>query len=273
VAWGVYRNVAVCVLALSLTACAAVSTDRPLFTAADTKAAPVLKAGLWAVPEPGCQFKSHAPPAKWPDCVQGLEVRDGTIKDLTPSSEADRKREAKIVTANPARYLVAATDPAVLQVEIAQETAPRFYYFGLQPLATDADGAVIRLQGWIALCRDPNPPPPAPAPARPAKRGKGAKPGKASQAARSAPAPNGLLPGLTSLPGSGGGCTTSSAAAAARAVAGNEAWAFSGDKEATGWTAFWIRDDLAGGKVGSRGTFVGQAARRVASMRKLIPHF
>lgn len=228
----VYRNIAVGVLALSLGACAAVSTEQPLFATADSRNAPVLKAGLWALPERGCQFKSHAPPAKWPDCVRALGVRDGTLQDLKPLADADRKREARISTATPVKYLVAATDPAVLQVEVARDGAPRFFYFGLQPLATDADGAVTKVQGWIALCRDPNPPP-VPAPVKPARRGKSGK---------AAPASNRLLPGLTPLPESGGGCTTTSAAAAAKVVAGNEAWAFSGDKEATGWTAVWIRE-------------------------------
>ncbi len=270
----VYRNVAGGLLALALGACAAVSTERPLFAAADTKDAPVLKAGLWALPEPGCRFKSREAPAKWPDCVQAVEVRDGAIKDLRPLIEADRKREAKIAADQRAKYLVAAADPAVLQVEIVRDGAPRVFYFGLQPLASDADGAIIRARGWIALCRDPNPPPPAaiagPVAAKPVKAGKH---GKAAKAAKPAPAPNGLLPGLTPIPESGGGCTASSAAAVAKVVAGNEAWAFSGDKEATGWTAFWIRDDMAGGKAAGQGTLVGQAAHKVASMRKLIPHF
>ena len=260
VVWRVYRNVAGSLLALALGACAAVSTERPLFGPSDAKDAPRLKDGLWALPEPGCRFKSHAAPVKWPDCVQALEIRDGTIKDLNPLAEADRKREARIAADQPVKYLVAAADPAVLQVELVRDGAPRVYYFGLQPLASDADGAIIKVSGWIALCRDPNP---APVAARPVKPVKSGKRGKAVKPARPAPVSNGLLPGLTPIPDSGGGCTASSAAAVAKVVAGNEAWAFSGDKEATGWTAFWIRDDTAGGK----------AAGPVASMRKLIPHF
>ena len=261
VVWRVYRNVAGSLLALALGACAAVSTERPLFGAADSKDAPVLKAGLWAMPEPGCRFKSREAPAKWPDCVQAVEVRDGAIRDLRPQIEAGRKREAKITADQPAKYLVAAADPAVLQVEIDRDGAPRVFYFGLQPLASDGDGAIIRARGWIALCRDPNPPSaPAPVTARPAKAGKH---GKAAKPPKAAPVSNGLLPGLTPIPESGGGCMASSGAAVARVVAANEAWAFSGDKEATGWTAFWIRDDMAGGK----------ASGPVASVRKLISHF
>lgn len=243
VVWRVYRNVAGSALALSLGACSVVSTERPMFGPADAKDAPVLKAGLWALPERGCRFKARADPAKWPECVQAVEIRDGTIRDLKPEVDAQRKHQARVGGDKPMGYLIAAGDPPVMQVETAGDGAPSYFYFGLRPMASDADGSIIRAQGWIALCKNPNAPPPAPVQALPPAKTlpRTARGRRGSRVAKAAPPPsNGLLPGLVPTPGSG--CTASAAGAIAKAVAANEAWAFTGDKDETGWTAVWVRD-------------------------------
>ena len=260
VTWRVYRNVAASALALTLGACSVVSTERPMFSAADGKGAPVLKAGLWAVPERGCRFKPLASPEKWPDCVQAIEVRDGLIRDLKPEIDGQRKHQAKVGGDKPMRYLIAAGEPPVLQVETGEDGARSYFYFGLRPLASDVDGAIVRSRGWIALCKDPNAPTPAPAKARP--------PARTSKAHRSAkpapPPPNGLLPGLTPVAGSG--CTAMTAGSIARAVAANEAWAFTGDKDEIGWTAVWLRDIEPEPAAAKKQGFFGRTMHKTAKM-------
>jgi hypothetical protein len=246
VGWCVSRNVAGSLLALGLGACSVVSTERPMFGPTDARGAPVLKAGLWALPERGCRFKPRADPVKWPDCVQALEIRAGQIRDLKPDTEAQRKHQARVGGDKPMSFLLAAGDPPILQVQSSGEGAPSYFYFGLRPLASGVDGAIIRARGWIALCKDPNAPapapvqalPPAPSPAKPVPKGR--RPGKGAKVEPPPPPPNGLLAGLTPVPGRG--CTATTAASIARAVAANEAWAFTGDKDETGWTAVWVRD-------------------------------
>ncbi len=266
--WRLYRIVAGSLLALALGACSVVATERPMFTAADAKGAPALKAGLWALPERGCRFKPRADPAKWPDCVQALAIQDGQIRDLKPDAEAPRKHQARVGGEKPMGFLLAAGEPPILQVQSSGEGAPTYFYFGLRPLASDVDGAITRARGWIALCKDPNAPPPAPvqalAPARAAP--KGHRPAKGAET--EPPPPNGLLPGLVAVPGAG--CTATTAASIAMAVAANEAWAFTGDKDETGWTAVWVRDLEPEPKAPKPEGFVGRTMHKtVRLIRKL----
>ena len=261
--WGVYRNVAGALLALSLGACSVVSTERPMFSAADAKDAPVLKTGLWALPERGCKFKPRSAPEKWPDCVQAVEIRDGAIHDLKPEADAQRKRQARVGGEAPMKYLIVPGDTPVMQVEVAGGGAPAFFYLGLRPLASDVDGSITRARGWIALCKDPNAPPPAPVQALPPAKmvsKAGPRTGKGRRAAKVEPPPppsNGLLPGLVAVPGAG--CTAEAAGPIARAVAANEAWAFTGDKDETGWSAVWVRDIEPAPKAEKKPGFMGKA--------------
>ena len=263
--WRVYRNVAGPLLAMALGACSVVSTERPMFSAADAKGAPVLKPGLWALPERGCRFKPRSAPEKWPDCVQAVEIPDGAIRDLKPEADAQRKRQARVGGGAPMKYLIVPGDTPVMQVEAAAGGAPAFFYLGLRPLASDVDGAITRARGWIALCKDPNAPPPAPVQALPPAKG-ASRTGKGRRATRAEPPPpsNGLLPGLTAVPGAG--CTAQAAGPIARAVAANEAWAFTGDKDETGWTAVWVRDIEAAPKTEKKQGLVGKALHGTAKL-------
>ena len=263
--WRQYRNVAGPLLALSLGACSVVSTERPMFSVADTKDAPVLKPGLWALPERGCTFKAHAAPEKWPDCVQAVEIRDGQIHDLKPEADAQRKHQARVGGEAPMKYLIVPGDTPVMQVEVAGGGPPAFFYLGLRPLASDVDGTITRARGWIALCKDPNAPPPAPVQALPLAKAVRTGKGRRGGAKVEPPPPsNGLLPGLIPVPGSG--CTAEAAGPIAKAVAANEVWAFTGDKDGTGWSAVWVRDIEAAPKTEKKPGLVGKALHGTARL-------
>lgn len=199
--------------ALGLCACGMVSSDRPLFGPLDTRGAPVLKSGLWALVEPGCKFNLRAPPAKWPDCAQPLELRDGTARDVKPDSGGERNE--------PVSYLLAAGDPAILQARAPPDQGARrasFVYFGLRPLASDPDGVIIRARIWPGLC------------ARPQSAAVNRRPAR-------------LLPGLVAEKGAMANCLARGQGPVRTAVARSEAWAFTGAGDEAGLTAYWLRDE------------------------------
>lgn len=210
------RSLGGILLALALCACGMVSSDRPLFGAPDTRDAPVLKAGLWALVEPGCKFNLRNPPTKWPDCAQAIELRDGTARDVKPNSSGERDE--------PVSYLLAAGDPAILQAQAPKDPGARkapFVYFGLRPLASDLDGTIIRARIWPALCAKPQPDGAAGPPARPAR----------------------LLPGLVAGKDALANCLARGQGPVRNAVAQSEAWSFTGAKDEAGLTAYWLRDE------------------------------
>ena len=57
--------------ALLLGACNMVHSDHPLFTAADAAGAASFRPGVWADPDPGCDFDPNLPVKQWPDCAHG----------------------------------------------------------------------------------------------------------------------------------------------------------------------------------------------------------
>ncbi|WP_304170064.1 hypothetical protein [Phenylobacterium aquaticum] len=200
-------------LALGLGACAAVSSDRPLFTAIDARDAPVARPGLWVMPSAGCRFSPRASAASWPDCANGALV--------TAASLIGGKRDATGAFTEALNYQLASGDPAVMQILTpASRDAgdPGIIYVGIRPLAADAEGQITQARVWMALCG-----PPAIVAGPPA-----AKPAK-------------LSPGLTPVKGKTY-CVAKTQTALRAAIARSEAWAFQGKPDDFGLIARWVRD-------------------------------
>ena len=58
-------------LGLGLSGCNMVHSSKPMFSAADAAGGPVFRDGVWASPEPGCQFDPNTPVEAWPKCANG----------------------------------------------------------------------------------------------------------------------------------------------------------------------------------------------------------
>lgn len=209
------RNLVPILAALALGGCGMVSSDRPLFGPLDARGAPVLKPGLWALVQPGCKLNLRSSPKRWPDCAQAAELHDGVAVLIRQDTKSEVEHETT--------YLLAAGDPAVLQVQGPKDAGrPRapYVYFGVRPLASDLDGVIIRARVWPAYCSRPQtgggPPPKA-------------KPPKALA---------GLVPGK----GPNANCLARGQAPVRNAVIQSEAWAFSGERDEGGVTAYWVRD-------------------------------
>lgn len=149
------RIIAVLGVALSLSACAMVSSERPLFSAADSDGAPILRPGLWAAVEPDCKFNPRSPAAAWPACVAAMIVGASTLVEV--------QRETKETSAAPVQtYRLVAGDPVVAQIQTPPESAA--VYFGLRPMASDGDGRITKVRIWFAACEKPTPNDGAPRP-------------------------------------------------------------------------------------------------------------
>lgn len=207
------RIVAVFLVALSLSGCAVVSSERPLFSVADREGAPTLKPGLWAVPAGDCKFSLRASALKWPDCANAALV--------TATSLFGGKRDAVGAFPQALTYRLASGDPVILQVEAPADREPgdpKVIYLGVRALASDGLGLITSARVWLALC---------------------AKPPQTDGGDLSKPVK--LAPGLTSIKGREE-CQARTPAAVRNAARQSEAWAFSGDGEDFGLVARWIRD-------------------------------
>ncbi|CAN5380271.1 hypothetical protein BH10PSE5_BH10PSE5_22970 [soil metagenome] len=204
------RIVAVFIAMLSLSGCAVVSSERPLFSIADSEGAPTLKPGLWALPAGDCKFSLRASALKWPDCANAALV--------TGASLFGGKRDAVGAFPKVLAYRLASGDPVILQVEASADREPgdpKVIYLGVRALASDGQGLITSARVWLALC------------AKPAV-GDLAKPAK-------------LMPGLAPIK-SREECLARTPGAVRNAARQSEAWAFSGDGEDFGLVARWIRD-------------------------------
>ncbi|WP_340644192.1 hypothetical protein, partial [Phenylobacterium sp.] len=144
------RIVAVFFAALSLSACAVVSSERPLFSPADTSGARVLKPGLWAMPVGDCKFSLRGSALKWPECANGAYVSSSAL--------VGGKRDASGAFSDAVNYRLAAGDPGILQIEAPADREPgdpKVIYLGIRPLAADGDGRVTKARVWLALCAKP----------------------------------------------------------------------------------------------------------------------
>ena len=140
------RQLLILLAALSLTACNAAVSERPLFTARDARGQPALKPGLWAMIEntgEPCPFDAARPPTPWPGCAKPVMISEDTIGDLS---------QGDTVMA----YVFANGRPRILQVEmkdqgIADEAV--YAYLALQP--APGSGLIAEFTGWMVQCGPP----------------------------------------------------------------------------------------------------------------------
>jgi len=177
---------AICAVLL-LGGCNMVHTDHPLFKAADAAGAPTFRPGIWADPDPGCNFDPNRPVKTWPDCAHG---------DAAPKAEPG------------ATLLIVAGKPLIMQyggkpADDQPGSPPVYYYFGLEPLRLDASGRIIAMKAWPVQCGPPR------------------------RQGRTHHSPYGTrhpLPGMT-MDADGNNCTTASIDAVRAAATPSEAWA------------------------------------------------
>lgn len=199
--------------ALTLGGCAVVTSDRPLFAEADQAGAPVLRPGLWAMPDADCAYDEKTPAASWPKCANATAV--------TAASLAGGERDASGAPKQALAYVLAAGDPLVIQLAAPPEEAegPRFIYAGLRPTAFDDDRRVIAARVWLALCAKP-----------PSLQDKTLK-----------PPPRIQPPGLTKRPGEAS-CVATARGPVRTAVAMSEEWLASGGPDDFSLPARWVRE-------------------------------
>lgn len=145
--------IAIVVLALGLQACAMVGSDKALFSSADTRGAPVLRPGLWAMPDADCKdFDPAKPVSEWPACANLIKV------DAAVISGAQKQDDGSMKTMTLA-YILAAGEPRVLQLTAPADKKPddpNFLYVGVRPTKVDGQGRVVEIQAWLALCEPPD---------------------------------------------------------------------------------------------------------------------
>lgn len=142
------RILAISLAAISVGACdGMVTSERPLFAAADSQGAPLLKDGVWAViHEPGCQIDAKAELTTWPKCAEPLVVEGGRL------TQPDAGRGERL-----AALLLVAGDPPMIQVDdtVGADSSGAVVYAGLRPAQIDAKGAAAAFDLWVVLCVPP----------------------------------------------------------------------------------------------------------------------
>lgn len=206
------KTILALVAGLALSGCSMVTSDRPLFGAADSTGAPVLRPGVWAMPgEANCTFDPKAPSATWPKCA------NPTVVSATTFSNGGAPGEGPQTLA----YLLAGGDPPVLQVAapVGEKDGPAIIYAGLRPTAFDDRKQVTALKVWLALCSKP-----------------------VTSGGDGVARPTNLLPGLTLRPGGGQECVAKEKGPVRNAVKQSEIWLASGGKNDFSLDARWVRD-------------------------------
>jgi hypothetical protein len=217
------RKLLVAVSLLLLGGCNMVTTKTPLFGPADVVGAPQLRPGVWrGDPDRQCAFDEARPIARWPDCANAFVVQDGQLSFHNLNAKG-----RPTVSTTP--FVLAGASPSVLQATEANpdakgasdSTADRaYYYMGLRPTKTDAQGRITAFAAWSAMC---GPPPPSDAKST---DGQHARYGSLTP-----------LPGLT-MDKEENNCTTSSQDAVRAAAAASEKWS----KSDSLIGAHWVRD-------------------------------
>lgn len=198
------RIFAISLAAISVAACnGMVTSERPLFTAADSRGAPVLKNGVWAwIHAAGCQIDPKAEITAWPKCADPFLVKDGRLTAL----DAGRGERS-------AALLLVAGDPPLIQVDdtVGADSSGAVVYTGLRTTQIDAKGGAAAFHPWVVLCVPPE---------------KGSSPPVD---------PKDVLPGFALS--SGGDCRVDDPGKVREAAKASEAWASQDEPLA----ALWIR--------------------------------
>lgn len=194
--------------------CTIVGSDKPLFTATDSVGAPVLRPGLWAMPNDDCDYDEASPAKGWPECA------NATVVTADRLSGGERGPSGK--TKGALAYRIATGDPPGLQVAAPEDEkdGPKFIYAGLRPLDFDKQGRATKLRVWLALCAKP--------------------PTFEDGKAPDLPRPDKLPEGLEARPK--GSCVALNAQAARAAIKRSEEWLTGGKSEDMFLTAHWVRE-------------------------------
>jgi len=153
-------------VALMLGGCNLVVSQTPVFQATDAAGAPPFKPGLWASPDPGCDFKESAPLDSWPKCANGSEIHADAIMatvDPTAVTATSDNKAASGPKKVALPYVLAAGDPLVMQVDLHIPEAGLgqlgfFYFVAVKPTRFDDDGRITAAQMWPIQCGPPPPP-------------------------------------------------------------------------------------------------------------------
>ena len=128
--------------ALSLAACNAVVSEKPLFSG---RSSPGLKPGLWAMIEtPDCAFDATAPTTQWPECADAVVLDGREIRDPAAGK-------------SPLRYVLARGAPRILQIEMADEDDRErklYFYMAVEPTSA-ARGPITEARAWLVQCGPP----------------------------------------------------------------------------------------------------------------------
>jgi hypothetical protein len=124
---------------LLLGGCNMVHSDHPLFTAADAVGAPTFRGGVWAAPEPGCDFDPNLPVKQWPHCANGESMRNAEVGTT---------------------MLVAAGKPLIVQVtsngtDDGAKAPPDYFFVALDPVRLDGAGQIVAMHSWPIECGPP----------------------------------------------------------------------------------------------------------------------
>jgi len=225
----ILKAAALVAAALALGGCNLVVSATPVFSAADAAGAPPLRPGVWAAPQPNCDFKPADPLAAWPDCAGGAVITATAFvtavdpSNVGPSGQAPAPGAAKPQKNVP--YILAAGDPRVLQIDMELPLDPAaktrlFVFAALKPTTHDADGRITGAEIWFVQCGPPPPP-------KPTGSGGGTETGGITDHP---------LPGMTV--DKGGTCTTNDKAALRNAAVASRAWA-----DPVG-ALHWVRDGV-----------------------------
>ncbi|MBS0295674.1 MAG: hypothetical protein JSR45_05130 [Proteobacteria bacterium] len=202
-------------LAVALSGCNLVVSEKPMFSAADARAAPVLRPGVWTSADSDCAFDPKAAISTWPQCANASIVTRTEIRSPTDASKT-------------APYLIVAGDPLVMQAKALLEgdikandgATELYFYLGFQPVDFDEQHRITAMRAWFVQCGPPPAEPPAPKP--------GEKPNPRAYATAKP------LPGMAVQ--DTGMCTPTNGAAVLRAAGPSEAWG------RPHLTARWVRD-------------------------------
>lgn len=142
---GMMRRLTVLLAALTLTACNAAVSEKPLFSARDARGASGLKPGLWAMLEnDACDFDAARPPAQWPDCARPTVITARTLSGPEPENEKA-----------PLPYIFAGGAPRILQIRmeaVSDASEAAYVYFAVEP---GPGRPVTSARLWMVQCGPP----------------------------------------------------------------------------------------------------------------------